>query len=64
MKKVSCILAIIGILVVLLAIIGRYIDNNTITVFGIFPKMKATTVLLIGNTVFLLSIISKLWSRE
>ena len=64
MKRLSCLLAIIGILVVLGAVIGRYVDDNTVTVFGIFPRMKAATVLLIGNTFFLMAIISRLWSRE
>ena len=64
MKKLSQVLAVIGILGVLLAVIGRYVGLNTVSLFNIFAPMKAVTVLTIGNTFLLLSVLAFLFKKE
>jgi len=64
MKKLSRALAVIGILGVLLAFIGRYVGFNTVSLFNIFTPMKAVTVLTIGNTFLLLSVVAFLFGKE
>ena len=64
MKKLSQSLAVIGILGVLLAIIGRYVGDNTVSLFNIFSPMKASTVLTLGNSFLLLSVVAFLFKQE
>ncbi len=64
MKKLSQSLAVIGILGVLLAIIGRYVGDNTVSLFNIFSPMKAATVLTLANSFLLMSVVAFLFKQE
>lgn len=64
MKKLFQVFAVIGVLGVLLAVLGRFIGNNTVSLFNIFSPMKAVTVLTIANTFLLLSVMAFLFKKE
>ncbi len=64
MQKLSQALAVIGILGVLLALIGRYVGYSTVSFFNLFAPMRAATVLTIANTFLLLSVIAFLFNRK
>jgi len=64
MKTASYILVIVGVLVVLLAFIGRFVGYNTVSLFGLLSRMKPVSVLSIGNTFILLAVIAFLYSRK
>lgn len=64
MKKLSQVFAVIGVLGGLLALIGRYVGYNTVSLFNIFSPMKAVTVLTIANTFLLLAVIAFLYRKE
>lgn len=64
MQKLSPVLAVIGILGILLALVGRYVGFNTVSFFNLFAPMKAVTVLTIANTFLLLSVVAFLFGKK
>jgi hypothetical protein len=54
MKSVSWFAAALGILIILVAIVGRFHGAPSVTLFG--SRHTATTFLLAGNTLLLLAI--------
>ncbi len=64
MKNASTILLVIGVLGILAAFLGRIIGYNSVSLMGLVPRMKASSVLLIGNTFVLLSVITFLYSKK
>jgi len=64
MKGFSKLLAILGTLLVLLAVAGRFVGVPTISLFGLIPAMSAKTVLLMANTILLLAIVAATENKE
>jgi hypothetical protein len=64
-KALSYVFAVVGILLVICAVLGRFIDSQT--VFGNFIPdggMAATSVMLGADTFLLLAILAYLYKKE
>ena len=58
MKAISNVLAIVGIVLAIYAVVGRFVGTPTISLGIAF--FRTTTVLLVSNTLLLLAILLKL----
>lgn len=61
MKNVANLLAVIGILLVIYSILGRFIGGVTIGL-GIF-KIQALSGLVVGNSLMLIAVVIKLTGK-
>ena len=61
MKNLSSALAVIGILLVIYSVVGRFIGAPTIGL-GLI-KVTAKAGLVTANSIMLIAIITKLWSK-
>ncbi|MBN1913437.1 MAG: hypothetical protein JW788_03460 [Candidatus Omnitrophica bacterium] len=59
MKKIPELLATLGIILLLLALVGRFLGNPARVAY-----IRITTVVLFANTAFLLAILSKLLEKK
>lgn len=59
MRVASLIFAVLGILVVILAFIGRFHGPPTVTILGI--KSAATNLLVLANTLLLIALFLGQW---
>jgi len=59
MKTASLVFAVLGVLVVVLAFIGRFLGAPTVTIFGV--KSAATSLIVIGNTLLLIALFLNQW---
>ena len=61
MKGISNALVMIGLLLALYAILGRFVGAGSAIGFG-FASVKATTCLIMANILITLGIAAKLWN--
>jgi len=64
MKGLSKLLAILGALLVVLAVVGRFVGVPTISFLGLLPAVSAKTVLLVANTILLLALVAAIENKE
>jgi len=64
MQKISYILAVLGIVLAIVAVVGRFIDGSTISFGGLFISISASAGLIISNTVLLLSVLAAIYSKK
>jgi hypothetical protein len=63
MKAISNVLAVIGILLFVYAIVGRFTGGAS-TVFGYVYALQAKTVVLGANTILILAVLAALCARD
>lgn len=59
MKNVLYVLLGLGILLLLVAVVGRFVGNP-----GLVKGFKVVNVILVANTMFLLAILAKLFEKK
>ncbi|MCM8763091.1 MAG: hypothetical protein NC936_01175 [Candidatus Omnitrophica bacterium] len=62
MKKLSSVLAVIGVLLFIYAIIARFVKGPT--AFGYLIPLDPKTVVLGANTILLIAILAFLYSKK
>lgn len=62
MKALSWILGLVGLVVVVLAVLGRFYHLPTITLMG--QSHAAASVILVGNTILLLGVLAALLGKK
>lgn len=62
MKKVSYVLAVVGVLLFAYAVIGRFIGESS--VFGYIYALEAKTVVLGANTILLMAVLAWLYAKN
>jgi len=64
MRKISYILTVLGVVLAVGAVAGRFVDTSTISFGGLFISISASAGLVIANTALLLSILAILYAKK
>ncbi|MBP7088542.1 MAG: hypothetical protein KBB01_04510 [Candidatus Omnitrophica bacterium] len=64
MRKISYSLTVLGIILAVTAIVGRFIDTSTVSFGGLSISISASAGLVVANTVLLLSILAVLYAKK
>ncbi|MDD4870974.1 MAG: hypothetical protein PHR77_10475 [Kiritimatiellae bacterium] len=64
MKKLSQVLAVLGILLALVAVVGRFTYDTTVFGYFLKPGMAAQSVLIAANTLLLLALLANSYNKN
>lgn len=64
MKKISYLFAALGVLVMIGAFLGRFIDQRTVLGFCIPGGISASSAMIGANTILLLAILIYLYTKD